>query len=262
MMSSIVFSSSDRGKKPYNQDIWGVNSGIAWVFDGATNLFESQFTEDDVHYAMSILNKCLKSLNPNTVSLENFLKSAIRQAESKILAEYPEFFDVEPHLAPTFALCIIAIHESSIEYIILGDCFLEVCQNNSFSRISDDRFREISKRNNAEIAKLDKFSPFYHESVLEIYRNTRANLNKPNGYWIGSFDLMGLDKSINGEFFLETSASVAIYSDGLIAGLGEDNFLHYPCEFEGDDAIIYKQRFNRIKSSDDKTAVVLKVWRQ
>ncbi len=261
MMSNIVFSSSDQGEKSHNQDIWGVNGDVAWVFDGATNLFESRFTEDDVHYAMGVLNRCLKNLDSNSRSLENFLRSAISQARGEILTEYPEFFDVDPCLAPTFALCIVEIHEFSVEYIILGDCFLEVCQNNRPSRISDERFRKISEKNRAEIAKLDEFSPFYRESVLEIYRNTRANLNKPNGYWIGSFDLIGLEESISGEFFLENSATVAIYSDGLIAGLGGDKFLHYPCQIKGDD-VIYEKKFSRIKSKDDKTLIVLKVWRQ
>ena len=83
-INSVIYSNSVKGEKRYNQDIHGINGDIVWVIDGATNLFESRYTEDDVYFAMSILNECLMDIEHEFRSLVEFLTVGIINAESRI----------------------------------------------------------------------------------------------------------------------------------------------------------------------------------
>lgn len=258
--NSIVYSNSIKGEKKYNQDIYGINRDIVWVIDGATNLFESRYTEDDVYFAMSTLNECLMDIEHDFRSLAEFLTAGIINAESRIRAIYPSFFDGEAYVLPTFALCIARINDLNIEYIVLGDCFLEIQQGFDLLRISDERFKEFSDRNKISIAKLDKECSSYKDSVVDIYRKTRMKLNTPNGYWIGSFDLAGINHSIMGEISVFRPALIALYTDGVLDGLRGKYLLDISC---GGGKFLknvdFECKFSNLKTRDDKTVIVLRL---
>lgn len=264
-MLDIIFSGSSKGEKLYNQDIYGINGDIAWVFDGATDLFGSRYTDDDVYYAMTVLNNTLNDISYYNISLQDFISRAIWKAKTIINMQYPGFFDTAPFIAPSFALCAIKINDSNIEYIVLGDCFIEIQQQNKIFIISDNRFKKISEQNKKNINNLDTNNKFYKESVLEIYKNTRMTLNKSYGYWIGSFDLLGLNKSITGKIDIEESATIALYTDGVLEGLERSSLLLKMYNGINIDNSTYDDiylrcahKFENIKTRDDKTVVILK----
>ena len=266
-MLDIIFCGSSKGEKLYNQDIYGVNGNIAWVFDGATDLFGSRYTNDDVYYAMTMLNNALKNISQYNISLQDFISRAVWKSKAAIEMQYPSFFDTVSFIAPSFALSAIKINDSSIDYIVLGDCFIEIQQQNKVFTVSDDRFKKISERNKEGINKLDTSNKSYENSVLEIYRRTRMSLNKPYGYWIGSFDLLGLDKSITGEIDIEkNTTTIALYSDGMLGELEGSSILSKMCNDISNDTFSHNdvylrcmQKFDSIKTKDDKTIIILKV---
>ena len=256
--NTIIYANSIKGVKKYNQDIYGVNGDIFWVIDGATNLFGSRCTEDDVYFAMSVLNECLLDIENEFRSLVDFLTAGIINAESRIKSIYPSFFDDEAYMAPTFALCAVRINNLNIEYIVLGDCFLEIQQGLDLHRISDERFKEVSDRNKVNIAKLNRECSSYKDSVADIYRKTRMTLNTPGGYWIGSFDLAGISHSIMGEISVCRPVAIALYTDGVLDGLHGKHLLDISCD--GGRSLKnlgFECKFSNLKTRDDKTVIVL-----
>ena len=106
----VLFCDSAKGSAPYNQDIYGSNGTIYWVIDGATALYDSRFTNDDVHYAVTVLNQELREVD-TTLPLNTILRSAIQMASQRITAVYPDFLRPTPgsclHLHCVFAALLL-----------------------------------------------------------------------------------------------------------------------------------------------------------
>lgn len=268
----ILFCDSAKGSASYNQDIYGSNGTIYWVMDGATALYDSRFTNDDVHYAVTVLNQALHEVD-TTLPLNTILRSAIQIASQRITAVYPDFFTADPWQLPTFALCLCSItpasnNQSLLRYAILGDCFIDICPpTGAVQTYSDARFAQISQRNKERIAALDKNSPHYQSSALAIYQDARKMLNTPGGYWIGSFDGRGLDHMITGEVSLHPGTHIALYSDGVMKDITGDSLFDY---YGGQVAPVLAHLTERIthggsgaqevlKKQDDASAIVLRV---
>ena len=267
----VLFCDSAKGSAPYNQDICGSNSTICWVMDGATALYDSRFTNDDVHYAVTTLNQELREVD-TTLPLNTILQSAIQLASQRITAAYPDFFAADPWQLPTFALCLCSItpastNQSLLRYAILGDCFIDICPPAGTPQTySDARFAQISQQNKERIAALDKNSPHYQSSVLAIYQDAHKTLNTPGGYWIGSFDERGLDHMITGEASVQPGTHIALYSDGVVKDITGDSLFDY---YGGQVAPVLAHLTERIthggsgaqealKKQDDASAIVLR----
>ncbi len=268
----VLFCDSAKGSAPYNQDICGSSGTIYWVMDGATALYGSRFTNDDVHYAMTALNQELREVD-TTLPLNIVLRSAIQMASQRITAAYPDFFAADPWRLPTFALCLCSItpastNQSLLRYAILGDCFIDICPPaGTLQTYSDARFAQISQQNKERIAALDKSSPHYQSSALAIYQDARKTLNTPGGYWIGSFDERGLNYMITGEVSLRPGTHIALYSDGVMKDITGDSLFDY---YGGQVAPVLAHLTERIthggggaqevlKKQDDASAIVLRV---
>lgn len=268
----VLFCDSAKGSAPYNQDICGSSGTIYWVMDGATALYGSRFTNDDVHYAMTALNQALHEVD-TTLPLNTILQSATQLASQRITAAYPDFFAADPWRLPTFALCLCSItpastNQSLLRYAILGDCFIDICPPaGTLQTYSDARFAQISQQNKERIAALDKSSPHYQSSALAIYQDARKTLNTPSGYWIGSFDERGLDHMITGEMPLQPGTHIALYSDGVVKDITGDSLFDY---YGGQVAPVLAHLTERIthggggvqevlKKQDDASAIVLHV---
>lgn len=211
-------------------DFAGSNGNIIWVLDGATPLWESVFTENDVAYALGILHEGLTNLDTTkfdeNFTLQDFFAAGIYQAREQITEQYPNFFDVNERYLITFSIAAARVKEDIVEYLILGDNALEYTINIDFeiarSVIADTRIAPFKSVNRALIANTEKVEGKRPEALaeerLEIYRDARVVANQRGGYPIATFDLKTLEYSIRGSFYTSVQDypfTVAVFTNGF-----------------------------------------------
>ena len=211
-------------------DFAGHNGNIIWAIDGATPLWESVFTENDVAYALGILHNALANLDTSTFdesfTLQDFFTAGINKARDEITEQYPKFFDVNEKYIVTFSIAAARVQEDIVEYLILGDNALEytikIDSAIARSAITDTRIAPFKAVNRALIANTEKVEGKRPEALaeerLEIYRDARVVANQRGGYPIATFDLKTLEYSIRGSFYTsvhEHPFTVAVFTNGF-----------------------------------------------
>lgn len=218
------------GNASQPSDFAGNNGNIIWAIDGATPLWESVFTENDVAYALGILHEVLTSLDTakfdENFTLQDFFAAGIYQAREQITEQYPNFFDVNEKYLITFSIAAARVKEDIVEYLILGDNALEytikIDSSIARSAITDTRIAPFKSVNRALIANTEKVEGKRPEALaeerLEIYRDARVVANQRGGYPIATFDLKTLEYSIRGSFYTsvrEYPFTVAVFTNGF-----------------------------------------------
>ena len=85
-------------------------------------------------------------------------------------------------------------------------------------------------------------------------------LNTPDGYWIGSFDLAGINHSVMGEISVCRPVLIALYTDGVLDGLHGKYLLDISCD-DGKllNNVDFECKFSNLKTRDDKTVIDLRL---
>lgn len=211
-------------------DFAGRNGNIIWVIDGATPLWESIFTENDVAYSLGILHDVLVNLDTNKLgegfALQDFFTAGISKAREEIEAQYPNFFDVDDKHLVSFSIAAARVQEDIVDYLILGDNTLEyaieIDSTIARSAITDTRIAPFKAVNRALIANAEKVEgkrvEALEEEKLEIYRDARLVANQRGGYPIATFGLDSLEYSIRGSFYTSVRDypfTVAVFTNGF-----------------------------------------------
>lgn len=211
-------------------DFAGHNGNIIWAIDGATPLWESVFTENDVAYALNVLHNALTNLDTSTFdeffTLQDFFTAGINKARTEITEQHPNFFDVNERYLITFSIAAARVQGDIVEYLILGDNTLEyaikIDSAIARSAITDTRIAPFKAVNRALIANTEKVEGKRPEALaeerLEIYRDARVVANQRGGYPIATFDLDSLEYSIRGSFYTSVQDypfTVAVFTNGF-----------------------------------------------
>ena len=220
---------SEKGDGKKNQDCYGYLEDFFWVIDGATDLFNvNQFDDDDdVNWYVNRLNARIKSHVSTNLSPKEVLSAAIKSLYRDIRRENVRIDEIETYKLPTYAISIGKIRGNTLNYVILGDCFCGVLQNNmDVILLTDNRIKEFSSRNKTRIKKLRSEKRLTAKNELAIFQETRKQANTLSGYWIGDIREDCLKHSIEGELKVSAGTKLLLFTDGFYEALDTFHILN------------------------------------
>lgn len=266
-----------------NEDRAGVASPLAWVIDGATDVVPEPLTHatSDAAWFAAAMHDTLSTLDANALAS---------------LADLPDF--VAERLAPQFAsqsrrpatgpeehpsaaaIAIRGLASGMLEFVSLGDCVLIVEDEDRMTKIgvnendAGDRWVAdalTGKSNGASSAQ----APLTRVDLWPMLRAKRARMNRPNGYGIFSITPPPRTMVRHGTLKVSPGSRILLATDGLLRLV--DVFRTYDAErlfaaawakglaplFDELRALELADedctRFPRAKTSDDATAVLIRV---
>ena len=213
-LSRVVHSVCRKGDGDFNEDVVGVAHSCAWVIDGATDVFNSHLLckENEVGWYVGQLNAALKRYANDTTPLVDVLRSAVDDVARDIVQSVGKPNAPEYQL-PTFAVALVRISETTLEYCLLGDCSVYALNERGSTLVRDRRIKPFSAENRQHLKELP---PSDAEGRRSLFQATRARANAPDGYPIGSVWGSGVDRSLSGSVALEEGSRVLICSDGIM----------------------------------------------
>ena len=263
----LLFNYIKAGENHENEDIYGVNNNVAWVIDGATEMFYDKYIskKSDTLWTVKQIDKELKSAD-STLDLRSMLFEAIKRARKKAEKINPHITELEKYELPSFAICIIKIEKNTLHYLILGDCSLMFKKNEEI--ITDSRIKKFHQMV-MNIKKEYSNSPLYKEKVYKTAQEVRKNMNNKDGYWIGTLDENVAFRAVIGSAQVGKGDRVLLCSDGFWPSIHENDV----CEYEIKDFFdirkikrILREQNNKEQSykiktgnsiSDDKTVLII-----
>ena len=201
-------------KKVFSEDISGHVRNVAWVMDGATDVFHEN---TDLYVYMQELNANMYQVNHNQ-SLIGIISDAIDQTNHLVVPTD------KLYTLSSFTFTIVRLTDKNTwEYILIGDSWLAYTdiETNNEVVLTDRRFREVSK-----VSQRLKRQGVPWIQVVQEERMLMNNQGKeaihflidkgyPDGYWMGSADKRGLQHVLSGTIHAK---SIVLYTDGV-----EDN---------------------------------------
>lgn len=200
----ITYQKAKQGTASYNQDVVGSKGNTLWVIDGATDLFHLNHlgVDDDVQYAVRLLSEALFEVGDLELPLQEVLLDAVKRTRHELDKLNKQLDQVLPYTLPTFAIAMARVHDDHLEYYFLGDCYLII---EGQAIMTDERLAKFSQEIQASqaVAKDD------------LFVHLRKHLNQSKGYWIGSFDALGIEHGLSGQLAIESKQKFALMSDGF-----------------------------------------------
>lgn len=232
---------SIQGTASTNEDIVGYKENYCWVIDGATDLFNCKDTigVSVAEYVRLLSNELEKNCDDQLTLQEN-MSNAIKAATLKVLNicgiakwEYAKL--------PTFSFVFGRVVGDTLEYILIGDCYL-ICDNEI---ITDTRITEFSTENRKKIQKIleNVSEDELPTKRLEVFRKTRLKANTSVGYPIGSLHFESVDNVLSG--VLEGVTDFLMMSDGYYKYYDEDVTVEdtiRKIEMDSQQSLIYGKR--------------------
>ena len=211
----IEYMQSVKGTAPENEDAVGYHENYCWVIDGATSLFDNPidptFTVADIANDISDTlpehcddNKSLADILHDTI--DTVAKYRLYTAQNSTTQEqYAQL--------PTFAIMLIRATDSGIDYLSLGDCYLEV----KGKTYTDNRIAPFAQKNRERIQNIiHKQGSITSDERKTIFQETRLKANAADGYPIGSLDPLSAYAAKTGAISLHgESVTAMLYSDGF-----------------------------------------------
>lgn len=268
-----LFSYCEKGDGAANEDICGSVGQFAWVIDGATDVFEKHCLgeENEVSVYVKYLNDAISEIADRyqPQQLQLLVKEAVSLVYNR-LNFTEKAAGLSEYMLPTFALAVASIKDETLYYLVLGDCFIGYMEDCSFEVITDYRISDFSKYNRLLLKKIYEETKQIPVSK-EIYQETRAKANAPQGYPIGSVCGTGIEKALTGAIQLRKGQRFIICSDGFldyVKGNGVNNqrlfYTHSLVQeiekmnrFLSDEQQYYSEL--RPKKIDDRTILLLEV---
>lgn len=210
----IIYSKLKKGEKDINEDTYGFVSNLAFVIDGATDVFDKKMIRPkaEVKWYVNTLKRELIKVYNKKKSLTENLKTAVKNVYDKINTN-GKLSCVKEYLLPTFSIAMIKVQKGTFEYYVLGDCYISYKTSDKPVVVKDHRIEKFSSSNRKKVIK-------NRTNKLNIYRQTRKLANAKNGYPIGSVRGTSIAKGKKGT--IDSKSDVLLFSDGIIDYLNED----------------------------------------
>lgn len=206
---------SRKGDSKANEDICGYANHLAWVIDGATDVFQHKTfgKENEVYWYVNKLQNKLMHNNIQNMEPFEILTLFVKQLYEELSQTY-NLKSVSSYILPTFAVAMIAVKNNTLSYYVIGDCSIAYLHNNSIHYIKDERIEKFSLFNKN---KIKTYMNNLNESCppLTLFQETRRKANSREGYPIGTIDGKGLKNGITGKIKLDKNDKIIIYSDGF-----------------------------------------------
>jgi len=222
----IIYEVCSAGSSHQNEDACGVNGNIAWVIDGATEMFYDHYISEqgDTVWTVNQINEALKRQQYQS-SLSDMLYCAIKEVREKAEKINPDIRNLKKYELPSYAICMVVVQKSKLEYLILGDCSVMIKGRNT-NIITDTRlqkFHEMVVRVKTRYSE----SCLYKEKVKDAAQKVRKQMNTEDGYWIGSLDESVSCHGVIGEVPIEKGEEILICSDGFWPSIEENNLVNF-----------------------------------
>lgn len=237
----VKTSKSIQGTASTNEDIVGYKENYCWVVDGATDLFNCKDTIGvSVAEYVELLSNELEKNCDDRLTLQENMSNAIKAATSKVL-DVGKIAKWEYAKLPTFSFVFGRVIGDTLEYILIGDCYL-ICDNEI---ITDTRITEFSTENRKNIQKIleNVSEDELPTKRLEVFRKTRLKANTSVGYPIGSLHFESVDNVLSG--VLEGVTDFLMMSDGYYKYYDEDVTVEdtiRKIEMDSQQSLIYGKR--------------------
>lgn len=223
----VLYKKSKQGSAKYNEDRYGHTDSIAWVIDGATNIFQTEiFGDNDTEYITDLMNHSISKVVEQNKdhSLKDIMAKSCSLVEKRIMQEAPEYNELPEYARVSFSITLVKSIDSKIDYFKLGDCILNPYD---CGKIQDPRLERC------QCGDYEKILQNYSQR-LPIFQETRKLLNAKNGYPVGTIDGKGINNAFVGNF--EPIKPFALYTDGF-----EDLLIKYKmsiCDIVDDHSLI------------------------
>lgn len=271
----VLYEFSRKGDGQANEDICGNCGSVAWVIDGATDVFQKGTfcTKHEVAWYVDQLNeqiiadcsrKSTLAINPNVL-----IENATLTLYERLQNDY-DLHNVEDYMLPTFAVAMFCLKNNTLCYYMLGDCSISYMHNGEIVSLRDKRIEKFSKNNRKKLKQyLDKTNS--RNAPLSLYQETRTKANTGDGYPIGMISGRGLSQGIMGEVNLSKGDKILIYSDGFLDYMNNNEFAlsrFFECDKIEDEIAKMHEFLNdsdeyanrpRPKKIDDSTLMLLEV---
>lgn len=240
-MLNVKIIKSIQGTASINEDIVGYRENYCWVIDGATDLFDCKGTIGvSVAEYVALLSNELEKNCDNQLTLQENMSNAIKTATLKVL-DIGKVAKWDYAKLPTFSFVFGRVIGDTLEYILIGDCYL-ICGNEI---ITDTRITEFSKENRKKIQRiLENVSEGELPTKrLEIFRKTRLKANTSVGYPIGSLHFESVDNVLSG--VLKSVTDFLMMSDGYYKYYDKDVIVEdtlRKIEMDSQQNLIYGKR--------------------
>jgi len=287
MSIEVLDSIHDPGKVGgANDDHWGHAGNVAWVFDGATGLVDSQLTgsESDAAWLTRAGSKALAARAPSHRGpLAALVDEVIGDVSRRFDAE-AERQPAERYERPTASLILVRQVGGVLDCLNFGDCkillrdgtgefhsFGSNSENEAYETHLATRFSE-QRRSDGESGAPDQ----HRSSFLERLRKVRNRHNVPGGYWVFGLDPDAAEHARTHRFNINAPAVALLMTDGFEALAGDydryteetlldaaldkglqslkEELRHIERELDPE-----AHQFPRFKQSDDATAILLKM---
>lgn len=120
---------------------------------------------------------------------------------------------------PGACVALVRLRRDTLEYFILGDCYLVVEDDAGLSMHTDPRVVNLDRLAIDELERslaagqMDFQSN--REALLQILNRHRALQNRPGGYWLLGTEVEAVEHAIRGTCELDRTRSVLLMTDGF-----------------------------------------------
>lgn len=250
-----------------NEDWLHVDPNFALVLDGATTRTETGCTHG-VPWYVSRLGPALAYR-----VRQQPLVDALRTAIEDVNGQHPDC-DLSHPGTPSAGVAMVYRTGDVMHWLALGDVTIITAGAGLLDVIVDDR---VSKTAKAARDKADSYpigSPEKAQALLEMKAGELAARNRPGGYWIAATEPAAADHALTGHLKTIDVDVIALLSDGAARPLdfgistpkelmmrltdyGPASLIRNVRSIEASDPL--GERWPRNKTSDDATAVLLKL---
>ena len=270
---------------PENEDRAGARPPLAWVIDGATDVVPEPLTRNgsDAAWFAAAMHDAVGELAaaplPSLIELPEIVAARLAPRFGAAVRRAPVNAGEHPSAA---AIVIRADGTGAIEYVSLGDCVLMVEHEGRLARIGIDE-EEAGDRWVADAltgASADaeaRAAPLTRADLWPRLRAQRARMNTPAGYGIFSITPPPRPMIRHGTLACPAGTRVLLATDGLMrlvdvfrrydaarlfAAAWSDGLAPLVDELRAlETADADCTRFPRAKTSDDTTALLLRLTR-
>ncbi len=218
---NVVYGRSVKGTGKLNEDVFGHTGNLAWVIDGATDVFRPE--RNDVLWYVSRLSDAIRreAENDPDGNPSGILRASIASIRRNALTVMDGAFHMPEYMLPTYAISMVKETPDGFDYLLLGDAEILYRDDGNadmpiapWNILSDDRIDPFRRRNQELISALPE-GPEREAEVCEIYRETRRKANVPDGYPIGSTDQDCVRSAMTGHVSFENGGKILLYTGGL-----------------------------------------------
>lgn len=263
-----------------NDDAWGQTSSAAVVLDGATNLCDSLLPgESDAAWLARFAARRLMAHCQNGAAPHDALRSALGDAE-KSFAGLRRRPPQKNHENPYASMMFVSAAENGFDALWYGDCAALVKRPGTAAEIVGDAFdkRAAEAKRVKMLADAKGLAPAAgaaRPEFLSALRAARDTINTEKGGWLFGPHAAAAEHVRKARIEAPPGTLVLLASDGFLAlasdyGAHDVESLLESAEAKGLEGLGQQLRaiesedaegrkFPRFKTSDDATAVLLKL---